>query len=81
MDWQVVRERYPAQWLVVEAEGGYTAPQGHRHVESVKVLDTCLDGGHAYARYRALHRAHPEHEYYFVHTGECWRLRSTVGWA
>ena len=68
MDWATVRSRFPERWLVVEALQGCTTTEGRRRVEAVKVLEQCADGAGAYASYRARHKTHPDHEYYFVHT-------------
>ncbi|MBI4816280.1 MAG: hypothetical protein HY791_08480 [Deltaproteobacteria bacterium] len=37
-------------------------------VDRVAVLEVCLDGRHAFERYRALRLEHPTRELYFIHT-------------
>jgi hypothetical protein len=68
MEWQQIRECYPDQWLVVQVEDAQTDIEGKRHFDRIAVVDQCPDGGSAFARYRSLHKAHPDREYYFVHT-------------
>jgi len=38
--------------------------QGHR----LTIVEVCTDGAAAFRRYRELHAAHPEREFYFAHT-------------
>ena len=68
MRWSDVRVRHPGQWLVIEAMRAHT--ENHRRVfDEIEVVEVCPDGGTAFRRYRDLHRAHPERELCFVHTG------------
>jgi hypothetical protein len=67
MRWVHVRERYPDQWLVVEATQAHSEGS-QRVVDRVTVVELCPDGAAAMQTYRRLHRLHPDREYYFVHT-------------
>jgi hypothetical protein len=68
MRWKEVREAYPDQWLVIEAVQAHS--EGDRRVlDKIAVVEVCADGSAALQRYRKLHQAHPEREYYYVHTG------------
>jgi hypothetical protein len=68
MDWQALRTRYPHAWLVVEAHEAHTQ-EGQRliaHLEMMAEFGEDWDAG--WARYKALHAANPEREYYLLHT-------------
>lgn len=67
MRWQEVRAAYPDQWLVIEALEAHSEAE-RRILDKIAVVETCADGESAMQRYRALHKAFPEREYYFVHT-------------
>lgn len=67
MNWQQVRERYPNQWLVIEALVAHTEGQ-QRCLDQIAVVDTCSDGGSALQQYRQLHLTYPQREFYYVHT-------------
>ncbi len=67
MHWQEVREKYPEQWLIIEALDAHT--EGiQRYLDQIAVLELCPDGASAFARYRELHQQNPVREFYFVHT-------------
>lgn len=68
MIWSELRERYPQQWLVVEALEAHTSTQKERVLDNLAVIETCKDGNLAMKRYRDLHRKHPGREFYFFHT-------------
>ena len=67
MRWHEVREKYPDQWLIVEALEAHTEA-GKRILDRLAVVEMCPDGETALERYRALHQQYPERELYFVHT-------------
>jgi hypothetical protein len=67
MCWSDVRERYPDQWLVVEATEAHSEGD-RRFVDRLAVVELCPDGEAAMQTYRRLHRLHPDRELYFVHT-------------
>ncbi len=67
MRWQEVREAYPNQWLIIEAVEAHSEAD-RRVLDKIAVIETCPDGAAAMQSYRKLHQAHPEREYYYVHT-------------
>jgi len=67
MRWSEIREKYPQQWLIVEALEAHTEGD-QRHLDQVAVVETCPDGATALQRYRHLHAQYPLREFYFVHT-------------
>lgn len=67
MQWQEVRAQYPEQWLIIEALEAHTEAQ-NRWLDQIAVLESCVDGGTAHRRYRALHQQYPQREFYFIHT-------------
>jgi hypothetical protein len=68
MNWQSVREAYPDQWLVIEALEAHTLANLQRQIVRISVVEQCVDGASAFARYRVLHRQFPEREFFYVHT-------------
>lgn len=68
MKWSDVRLAYPDQWLVVEALAAHTTADSYRVPDNLAVLESCVDGQAAMQRYRVLHQAYPEREFYYVHT-------------
>ncbi len=68
MQWDEVRKAYPDQWLVIEAAQAHTQAD-RRLLDNIDVVEVCADGAAALQRYRKLHQAEPEREYYYVHTG------------
>lgn len=69
MQWNEIRSAYPDQWLVIEALEAYTTPDGRRQFDCLAVVETCPEGDSAMRRYRYLHKAFPQRELYFIHTG------------
>lgn len=67
MEWQEVQEKYPDQWLVIEALEAYSA-NDLRCIERIAVIAACEGGSQAFQTYQAMHQQHPEREFYFVHT-------------
>jgi len=68
MTWQEVRKAYPNQWLVIEAIEAHTE-ENRRLLDQIAVVETSADGAAALQVYERLHRAYPQREFYFVHTG------------
>lgn len=68
MNWSKVREAYPEQWLIIEALAAHTQ-DNQRLLDSIAVMETCVDGAAAMQSYQRLHRDYPSREFYFVHTG------------
>ena len=58
MRWQEVQERFPEEWVVLEATKAHSA-EGHRYIEEVVVIDTFADSTEALRRYSELHRLEP----------------------
>lgn len=67
MRWIEVRERFPEEWVVLEATKAHSK-EGHRFIEEVVVIDTFGDSTEALRRYGELHRENPHREYCFFHT-------------
>ena len=67
MRWAEIRERYPNQWLIVDALEAHTEGD-RRKLDQMTVVEVCPDGAAALRRYQELHRQHPQREFYFVHT-------------
>ncbi|OXM14754.1 hypothetical protein [Paenibacillus herberti] len=67
MRWQEVQERFPEEWVVLEATKAHSE-RGHRYIEEVVVIDTFADSTAALRRYSELHRQEPGREYCFFHT-------------
>ena len=68
MTWQEVRKAYSNQWLVIEAIDAHTE-EDRRLLDQIAVVETSADGATAFQAYQRLHRAYPQREFYFVHTG------------
>lgn len=67
MNWQQIRQRYPNQWLLVEAIKAHS--EGNKRVlEQLAVLDAFPDSVLAMQDYARLHRQTPERELYVFHT-------------
>ncbi|HKH43190.1 MAG TPA: hypothetical protein VKM72_00855 [Thermoanaerobaculia bacterium] len=67
MPWQEIRERYPHQWLLLEATKAHSSG-GQRILESLTVLETFPDGLSAMRRYGEIHSQDPHRELYVLHT-------------
>ncbi len=73
MKWQEIRERYPAQWLLVEAIEAHSEAD-QRVIDQLAVVETFPDSSSALHGYARLHREAPERELYVFHTS-----RETLG--
>jgi len=67
MRWEEVRERFPDEWVVLEATKAYSK-DGDRFIEEVVVIDKFDDSREAMRRCSELHRLNPPREYCFFHT-------------
>jgi hypothetical protein len=67
MRWNEIRQRYPHQWLLVEATQAHTVDE-QRIVEELDVLGTYPDGLSGMRAYKELQRQNPFRELYVLHT-------------
>lgn len=67
MQWSEIRQRYPAQWLLLEALDARSA-SGQRVVEQMQVVAAFPDGGAAWRAYGQRHRETPEREFFVYHS-------------
>lgn len=67
MQWQQIRENYPAQWLLVEAIEAHT-DANMRVVEELTVVNAFPDSRAALRSYVEFHDRAPDRELYVVHT-------------
>lgn len=75
MQWDEIRERYPRQWLLVEAVEAHSA-EDQRILDDIAVIQSCPDWAGAMESYKKLHRTDPQRELYIFHTD---RERLEVG--
>ena len=68
MTWDELREKFPKNWLLVEAIDAHT--EGSQHiVNQLSLVDVFGDDGWAaWHRYVELHKVDSEREYYVLHT-------------
>ncbi|MDT3699521.1 MAG: hypothetical protein RO469_08830 [Thermincola sp.] len=68
MRWEDVGKSYPQQWVIIEAIEAHTE-DNKRIIENIQLVELFgEDNNGALRRYVRLHKAHPEKEYYVVHT-------------
>ncbi|TDF97052.1 hypothetical protein E1757_14470 [Paenibacillus piri] len=67
MRWKEVQERFPNEWVVLEATKAHSS-DGNRYIEEVVVVDRFDDSTSAMRRYSELHKQDPHREYCFFHT-------------
>lgn len=67
MTWQQIRERYPDQWLLVEAIEAHSS-EGRRVLDELTVVQEYPGGEEAMRGYLDRHRRSPERELYVLHT-------------
>lgn len=67
MRWVEIQERFPNEWVVLEATKAYSK-EGQRYIEEMTVIDSFEDSTDALKRYSELHREDPHREYCFFHT-------------
>lgn len=65
--WEQVRDRYPEQWVLVEAISAYSK-NSIRYLEELSVISNFPDSTFAWKKYKKLHLADPSREYYIFHT-------------
>ena len=67
MRWHEVQERFPNEWVVLEATLAYSK-EGQRFIEEMTVIDSFDDSMKALKKYSQLHQNEPHREYCFFHT-------------
>jgi hypothetical protein len=67
MRWEEVQERFPNEWVVLEAIKAYSR-DGNRYIDEVAVIDRFEESALAMRRYYELHKQEPHREYCFFHT-------------
>jgi hypothetical protein len=67
VQWEEVRERFPDEWVVLEATNAYSV-DGQRYIDEVIVIDRFSTSTDALKRYSELHREEPQREFCFFHT-------------
>jgi hypothetical protein len=67
MEWHVIREHYPQQWLLLEAIKAHSQAN-KRVLEQLAVIGVFPDSVSAMQGYAQLHRGAPERELYVFHT-------------
>lgn len=68
MRWEDAKKTYPPQWVIIEAVDAHTEGD-KRIIEKIQIVELFgVDNNGALRQYVQLHKAHPEKEYYVVHT-------------
>lgn len=67
MKWTEIRDRYPQQWLLLEAIQAHSEAS-KRVLEQLSVVSTFADSTAALKSYLQLHREAPQRELYVFHT-------------
>ncbi len=68
MRWEDLKNSNPQQWVIIEAVEAHTEGMS-RIIENIQIVEFFgNDNNGALRRYVELHKAHPEKEYYVVHT-------------
>ncbi len=67
MTWQEIREKFPQQWLLVEAIKAHS-DSGKRILEELTVIKIFSDSRTALKSYAQFQREAPEREYVVLHT-------------
>ena len=65
--WAEIRERFPHQWLLVEAVEAHS-DEGKRVLDDIAVIRTFPDSVAAMKSYQELHRRDRQKEMYVLHT-------------
>lgn len=79
MKWTDVRQRFPSQWLLVEATRAHSEDD-RRIVEDLAVVDCFANGASAMKGYSELHRREPKESCTCsTRTARIWRSRSSTG--
>ncbi|GGJ76425.1 hypothetical protein GCM10008982_27110 [Anoxybacillus voinovskiensis] len=69
MKWAELRERYPNQFVLVEAMAAYSKDK-KRMIEDVSLIGQYESVSSAWEKYKEIHRAFPERELYIFHTSK-----------
>lgn len=67
MTWKEIRDRFPGQWLLVEAHEAHSENE-ERILDDLAVVSAFPSGGSAFDEYRKRHREEPAKELYVLHT-------------
>jgi hypothetical protein len=68
MRWEDAKKTSPPQWVIIEAVDAHTEGD-KRIIEKIQIVEFFgEDNNGALRQYVQLHKAHPEKEYYVVHT-------------
>jgi hypothetical protein len=67
MEWQLIREHHPQQWLLLEAIKAHSHAK-KRVLEQLAVIGAFPDSVSAMQGYAQLHREAPKRELYVFHT-------------
>lgn len=67
MQWTEIRDRYPQQWLLLEAIQAHSQAS-KRVLEHLSVVSSFSDSTTALRSYLQLHREAPQRELYVFHT-------------
>lgn len=67
MNWHEIRERYPQQWLLIEAQQAHSEAN-RRILDQIMVIRSFPDSTSALKSYLELHRTAPARELYVFHT-------------
>lgn len=67
MQWNEIRERYPRQWLLIEAIEAHSADD-QRILDDIAVIQSFSDWVAAWDGYKKLHFQNRQRELYVLHT-------------
>jgi hypothetical protein len=67
MQWNEIRERYPRQWLLIEALEAHSA-EDQRILDDIAVIQSFPDWLAAWNGYKELHFQNRQRELYVIHT-------------
>ena len=67
MTWSEIREKFPDEWLLVEALQAHTEEE-KRVLDAIAVMGEYQDFASAMLLYKKIHQIQPQRELYVVHT-------------
>jgi hypothetical protein len=67
MQWNEIRERYPGQWLLIEAVEAHST-EDQRILDDITVIQSFPDWLAAWNSYKKLHFQNRQRELYVLHT-------------
>jgi hypothetical protein len=67
MQWNEIRERYPGQWLLIDAVEAHSA-DNQRILDDIAVIQSFPDWVAAWNGYKELHFQNRQRELYVLHT-------------